>query len=247
MREMFDEGLVVKTENNLQQKYYKSKAASKKKTITTWWDKGFLTSSATTQLKKLMGDKVFNNPKNVNFLRRIIELWTTENDIVLDFFGGSGTTAQGVLELNKEDGLNRKFILCEQLDYVNAVTVKRINRVIEQLKSNSSFTYLELAKNNQTAKEEILNCKNLEELLKFFETMYTKYFLHYNVRIKQFKEVISQEENFKNLALERQKEIFSKMLDLNQLYVNLSEIEDSRYKLDAKDIALSKDFYQVKN
>ena len=74
--------------------------------------------------------------------------------------------------------------------------------------------------------------------------MYTKYFLHYNVRIKEFKEVISQEENFKNLALDRQKEIFSKMLDLNQLYVNLSEMEDSRYKLNAKDIGLSKDFYQ---
>ena len=75
--------------------------------------------------------------------------------------------------------------------------------------------------------------------------MYTQYFLHYNVRIKQFKEVISKEENFKNLALNRQKEIFSKMLDLNQLYVNQSEIEDSRYQLDAKDIALSKDFYQI--
>ena len=44
------------------------------------------------------------------------------------------------------------------------------------------------------------------------------------MRIKQFKETISKEENFKNLALDRQKEIFSKMLDLNQLYVNQSEI-----------------------
>ncbi len=82
--------------------------------------------------------------------------------------------------------------------------------------------------------------------MQYFETMYNKYFLHYNVRIKQFKEEISQEENFKKLALERQKEIFTKMLDLNQLYVNLSEMEDSRYKIDAKDVALNKDFYQLK-
>jgi adenine-specific DNA-methyltransferase len=152
--------------------------------------------------------------------------------------------------------MNRQYIGIEQLNYGKNDSVKRLKNVIDneqsgvskefEWKGGGSFTYLELAKNNQTAKEEVLNCKNLEELLQFFETMYTKYFLHYNVRIKQFKEIISQEENFKNLALERQKEIFSKMLDLNQLYVNLSEIEDSRYTIDAKDIALSKDFYQVK-
>jgi adenine-specific DNA-methyltransferase len=183
-------------------------------------------------------------------LSRIIELATVENDIVLDYHLGSGTTNAVSLKSN------RQFIGIEQLDYGDNDSVKRLQNVIEgeqsgvskayNWKGGGSFIYLELAKNNQTAKEEILKCKNLEELLQFFETMYTKYFLHYNVRIKQFKETISKEENFKNLALERQKEIFSKMLDLNQLYVNLSELEDSRYKLDAKDIALSKDFYQVK-
>jgi adenine-specific DNA-methyltransferase len=181
-------------------------------------------------------------------LSRIIELATVENDIVLDYHLGSGTTNAVSLKSN------RQFIGIEQLDYGDNDSVKRLQNVIEgeqsgvskayNWKGGGSFIYLELAKNNQTAKEEILKCKNLEELLQFFETMYTKYFLHYNVRIKQFKETISKEENFKNLALERQKEIFSKMLDLNQLYVNLSEIEDSRYQLDAKDIGLSKDFYQ---
>ena len=181
-------------------------------------------------------------------LSRIIELATVENDIVLDYHLGSGTTNAVSLKSN------RQFIGIEQLDYGDNDSVKRLQNVIDgeqsgvskayNWKGGGSFTYLELAKNNQTAKEEILKCKNLEELLQFFETMYTQYFLHYNVRIKEFKEVISQEENFKNLALDRQKEIFTKMLDLNQLYVNLSEMEDSRYKLDAKDIGLSKDFYQ---
>jgi adenine-specific DNA-methyltransferase len=183
-------------------------------------------------------------------LHRIISMTTNTNDIVLDFHLGSGTTAAVAHKMN------RQYIGIEQLDYGKNDSVQRLKNVIDseqsgvskayEWKGGGSFVYLELAKNNQTAKEEILKCKNLEELLQFFETMYTKYFLHYNVRIKQFKEVISQEENFKNLALDRQKEIFAKMLDLNQLYVNLSEIADSRYQLDAKDIGLSKDFYQVK-
>ena len=246
MQEMFDKGLVVRTENNLQQKYYKSKAASKKKTITTWWDKGFLTSSATSQLKKLMGEKVFNNPKNVNFLKRIIELWTEEGDIVLDFFAGSGSTAQGLLELNKEDGLNRRFILCEQLDYIKTVTVERIVKVIKQIKSNNSFTYLELAKNNQNAKDQIFACNSYEELMELFNNLYSNYFLHYNLKIKEFKEVVSKEEKFKALLLVTQKEIFCKMLDNNQLYVNVSEMEDSKHNISTEDIALTKDFYQIK-
>jgi adenine-specific DNA-methyltransferase len=194
------------------------------------------------------GVKLNNGKKPEKLIRRIINSVTKEKDIILDYHLGSGTTAAVAHKMN------RQYIGLEQIDNQIELSKKRLNNVINNdqsgisktvnWKGGGSFTYLELAKNNQTAKEEILKCKNLEELLQFFETMYTKYFLHYNVRIKEFKEVISQEENFKNLALDRQKEIFSKMLDLNQLYVNLSEIEDSRYKLDAKDIGLSKDFYQ---
>ena len=209
-----------------------------------WWDLDF-------QNTQNEGGVSFPTAKKPELLlSRIIELASDKDDIVLDFHLGSGTTNAVSMKAN------RQFIGIEQLDYGKDDSVQRLKNVIDnersgvtkayEWKGGGSFVYLELAKNNQTAKEEILKCKNLEELLQFFETMYTKYFLHYNVRIKQFKEVISQEENFKNLALDRQKEIFSKMLDLNQLYVNLSEIEDSRYKLNAKDIALSKDFYQVK-
>ena len=191
-----------------------------------------------------------NGKKPEALLKRIIEVSTDKNDIVLDYHLGSGTTCAVAQKMG------RQFIGCEQIDNQVNLSKTRLQNVINNDQSGisksvnwqggGSFTYLELAKNNQTAKEEILKCKSLKELMKYFETMYAKYFLHYNVRIKQFKEEISQEENFKKLTLERQKEIFSKMLDLNQLYVNLSEMEDSRYNIDAKDIALSKDFYQLK-
>ena len=57
----------------------------------------------------------FSNPKPSSLLKKIVEISTSKNDIILDFFAGSGTTAQAVMELNKEDGGNRKFILV-QLD-----------------------------------------------------------------------------------------------------------------------------------
>ena len=49
-----------------------------------------------------MGESVFTNPKNINLIKRIIELWTSDGDIVLDFFSGSATTAHSLIELNNE-------------------------------------------------------------------------------------------------------------------------------------------------
>ena len=67
------------------------------------------------------------------------------------------------------------------------------------------------------------------------------------MRIKDFKENVVKEEAFVNLSLPHQKEIFKRMLDNNQLYVNLSEVEDARYNLSEDVIRLTKDFYQIKN
>jgi len=93
----------------------------------------------------------------------------------------------------------------------------------------------------------ILECESYQELLSLFDVLYEEFFLHYNVRIKEIKEKISKEETFINLPLQKQKEMFCKMLDLNQMYVNASEMEDSRYKLSTSDILLTKDFYQLKD
>lgn len=81
------------------------------------------------ELKELIGDKVFNNPKNTILLNHLLKISTTANnesegDIVLDFFAGSGTTAQAVMELNKEDGGNRKFILVQLDEPINEAKSK---------------------------------------------------------------------------------------------------------------------------
>lgn len=87
---------------------------------------------AKQELKQLFNevDLPFDTPKPVALIKRVIQLSTNENDIILDSFAGSGTTAHAVLALNKEDGGNRKFILVEQEDYANTITAERVRRVI---------------------------------------------------------------------------------------------------------------------
>ncbi len=190
----------------------------------------------------------FSFPKPISLLKEIISGCTfftkNEGDIILDFNAGSGTTGQAVLELNKDDKGNRQFIMVEQMDYVENVTVKRIARVIKNNKAGS-FLFFEIKKWNEEAKEKIAVCKSLKELETLLHDLAEKYFLHYNVRFKEFEEKIIKEENFKKLPLQKQKEMFCKMLDLNQMYVNASEMEDKKYGLSKEDIALTKNFYNL--
>lgn len=74
----------------------------------------------------------FNNPKNMEMIKYLLSLSPFKNGIILDFFAGSGTTGQAVLELNKEDGGNRKFVLCtnNENNICEDVTYERIKRVI---------------------------------------------------------------------------------------------------------------------
>ena len=115
MQKKYDEGLIVRTPNGLQQKYYISQAQESRRTVTTWWDENFLTSTATKQLADLMNGKTFDNPKNVNLLLRALKMIThfDKQSIVVDFFSGSATTAHAVMQLNAEDGGKRKYIMVQ--------------------------------------------------------------------------------------------------------------------------------------
>lgn len=203
----------------------------------------------------------FNNSQNeggVSFpagkkpeklLYRIIDMVTDEGDIILDFFAGSGTT------LAVAHKMNRQYIGIEQLDYQENDSVVRLKNVIngdetgisgyEDVKwqGGGEFIYCELAKWNEKAKEEILDCESLEELEAFFDEMYERYFLNYNLKIKEFKEKVLKEENFRNLSLDEQKKIFVAMLDNNQMYVNKTEMADKKFGISEKDQNLTNQFY----
>jgi len=162
---------------------------------------------------------------------------STNDDIILDFFAGSGTTGHAVLELNKEDGGDRKFILVEQLDEHIKVCKKRIQKVIGK---EDDFVYCELMKYNEQFVEKIQKAKNIKELLKIWEEMKEKSFLDYNVDIEKFDETIDE---FKKLPFVRQKHILFEILNKNQLYVNLSEINDKDFKVGVDDKKMNKEFY----
>ena len=88
-----------------------------------WDDNNFLTETGTVELKALGLDNVFDFPKPISLIKQVLNLSINDDDIAIDFFSGSGTTAQSVMELNKEDNGSRKFIavqLPEVLDPKNA-------------------------------------------------------------------------------------------------------------------------------
>lgn len=196
------------------------------------------------------GVKLKNGKKPERLLKQIFELATEENDIVLDYHTGSGTTCAVAHKMN------RQYIGIEQLDYGDNDSVIRIKNVINgdasgiseilNWKGGGDFIYCELAKWNEQAKEEINNAKDLKALEKLFDDLNEKYFLNYNVKIKHFKQKVLNEENFKKLTLAQQKKIFLTMLDLNQMYVQESEMSDKRFGIKTEDQKLTKAFYQDK-
>jgi adenine-specific DNA-methyltransferase len=111
-------------------KRYLSEIEERGQVVTTWWDDVETTTDGTKLLQDIMGEKTFNNPKPVGLIVRICQLATGRNDVVLDFFAGSGTTAHAVINLNREDGGRRKYILVEMGDYFETVLLKRIKKVV---------------------------------------------------------------------------------------------------------------------
>jgi adenine-specific DNA-methyltransferase len=106
-------------------------------------------------LTNIFGKKdVFENAKPLELVKFLISHTTDKNSIILDSFAGSGTTAHAVLDLNNEDGGNRKFILVECEDYADKITAERVRRVIKGVKTakdeklkkglGGTFSYFEL-------------------------------------------------------------------------------------------------------
>lgn len=102
------------------------------KGVWTWWTNGEVghTQEATQETAAILGKAVFDYPKPVRLINRILQLATERDSIILDSFAGSGTTAHAVLNMNKQDGGHRKFILVEMMDYADSITAERAKRVI---------------------------------------------------------------------------------------------------------------------
>ena len=120
-------------------KRFLSDAMEKGLTPKSIWDDVGTTTNGTQELEDILGEKKFNNPKPVSLIRRILELTTDKNSVVLDFMAGSGTTGHAVLELNKEDENNRQFILCtnNENNICTDVCYPRVKKVMQGYKNKT--------------------------------------------------------------------------------------------------------------
>jgi len=144
----------------------------------TWWSNkevGHNQEARKEIIEIFSNSTAFDTPKPVALIKRILSIASDENSIILDSFAGSATTAHAVLDLNKEDGGNRKFILVEMEDYANTITAERVRRVINGVKKSKNenlkaglggtFSYFELGKPIEM--ESLLRGKNLPSYIEF--------------------------------------------------------------------------------
>ena len=213
--------------------------------ITTHWiaPKYNATSHGTILLENILGRQVkVSYPKSLYTVLDILKLTTDPGDIVLDFFAGSGTTGHAVLELNKQDNGNRQFILVEQLEEHVAVCKERLGKVIVQEDiADGNFLYCELMEYNEISMKRIQSAQSSEELLEIWNDMSKESFLKWYVKPEMPAEA---EEHFIAIDdLEKQKQCLKDLLDKNQLYVHLTEIEDEKFDVSDADKILNEKFY----
>ncbi len=165
--------------------------------------------------------------KPYKLMRRIIEASSNEGDIVMDFFAGAGTT--GYVANN----LNRQFILVEQLENTQKILKKRFGDI--------PYVYCELLRYNQEAIDKIQDAKTTDQLVGIWNEMCDRFFLNYDVDIKKFNQHLA---DFKQLKIKEQKRKLVELLDKNQLYVNLTEIDDSQFNVSEEVKELNKKFYR---
>jgi adenine-specific DNA-methyltransferase len=172
-KSLFDEGRIwFGVDGNAKPRLKQYFEESGDSTVWTWWPNSEVshTQEAKKEVLEIMGSEVFETPKPSKLLERIFSIATNKTSIVLDSFAGSGTTAHAVLDANKKDAGNRKFILVECEDYADTLTAERVRRVIkgykfkgtqreELLRKSLNFTDL---KRSDKLLDQIASIENLD-------------------------------------------------------------------------------------
>src|SRR5699024_4126776 len=164
-------------------------------------------------------------------------------DIVLDFFMGSSTT-QAVAHK-----MNRRYIGVEQMNYINTVSVPRLQKVIEceqggisediNWQGGGSFVYVELMEKNRGFLESIRDAKTQTDLQDTLEFMLKEAEIDFRVDLENVKDTLYE------LSLDEQKKTLNKIIDKNQLYYSYSEIDDENVRdlISDIDYKFNKSFY----
>lgn len=200
--------------------------------------------SGETVSKMLNPEDEVKGQKSEKLIERILKAHTNEGDIVLDFFGGTGTTAAVAHKLH------RQYIVCEQLDKHIDIMLRRLDKVIDGEQSGvskrnnwqggGSFVYCELAKLNQNYVDVIEKATTNEELTKLYGEILETGFISYKVNPKDID--VNSDEYIK-LSIGDKKRLLMELLDKNQLYVNYCDIDDETFKISEEDKAFTRSFY----
>lgn len=193
------------------------------------------------------GVELRSGKKPEALLKIIIQHFSSPGDLVMDFHLGSGTT------IAVAQKMGRQFIGVEQLDYGENDSIKRLKNVVDgdqtgvsnemEWKGGGSFIFCELAKDNARFIDKIEDAKTHKSLKAIWKAMQKEGFISYRVDETAVFDN-NKEGKFSNLKLSEQKQILIRTLDLNQLYVNYSEIDDKRYKVSKEDKELNEQFYE---
>ncbi len=233
LKDMEQNNRIVFNGKNPMAKRYLSEVAEGRKS-STFWDGSEVgyNLNGDAEIKQLFnGNKIFNNPKPEALISRILEISTQENDLVLDFFAGSGTTCAVAHKMK------RRYIGIEQMDYIETITKERLKKVIEGeqggiskkcgFKGGGSFVYAELKEVNLEIKKQILNAKSKSECLKIFNDLNERFLKRADCKIDEI-----HSEEFQNLDLNEQKRIYCTLLDSNEDYLNLGDIDEDAWGID---------------
>lgn len=214
-----------------------------KRQRSVWDNKEFVNERGTEHIKRVLGKDSFSYPKSEFLLQRILEISTQENDLVMDFFAGSGTT------LAVAHKMGRRWIGIEQMDYIESITKERLKKVVDgeqggiskavEWNGGGSFLYAELMPLNALYKEKIENSTNEKELEKIYQDLESKAFLDYRVDLQE----MLKDKDFQELDLKNKKEILKLILDSNMDYLPYGEIKDSTYQISQEVIAWNEKFY----
>lgn len=202
---------------------------------------------ATQENAEIFNKLNFAFPKPEALIKRILEISTNENDLVLDFFAGSGTT------LAVAHKMKRRYIGIEQMDYIESITKERLKKVIEgeqggiskavSWSGGGSLIYCELANLNAKFIEKIENSSDENELNQIYEKLIKFAFIDYRVDIQNDLKDLE----FAALEFIEKKRILKKCLDRNMDYIPYADMEDSDYKIDERTKKLNDIFYKGSN
>ncbi|OBU24832.1 DNA methyltransferase [Photobacterium kishitanii] len=212
----------------------------KKEKQGTYWD----FAKETKNLSKEGGVDLPAGKKPERLIARIIEMSTENNDTVLDYHLGSGTTAA------VSHKLGRRYVGVEQLDYEDNSPVVRLKNVINKdntafskdinWQGGGSFVYCELAELASKYSDRVEQAQSSEELITIWDELKESANLSYKVDPKQFDKNILL---FNELSLENQKRFLIEAIDKNQLYVNYSDIDDDSNGISEQDKKFNQMFY----